>query len=340
MWYYSFKCQETELSVSFLPSWYHRNFGICFGERYVFDAEFRVHLDMERERLLYDRLGDVGLGSPDPEPSPDLWTVNGTVSALFGANLHFSDDKFPLDEPADLSAEECSNLSVPDVENSYPTREFLQQGEYLASRYGQPTMMWTTQGVLNNAMKVRGWQVLTDITLNPGLAHHVFNVVCETQILATNVFLKRFELPDFYPVVANCTVAMISPRMYGEVLFAYDRRIQQALRSCGRFGIHHCGRIDEYLQTYGRHPLHSLHIGSDSDVKRVRRSFPDICIGRLLDPVWLMTAEPREVYDEACRLMEEGRPLDHFFLDAADIEHGTPDDNIRALFAAANGRSW
>ena len=330
-----------------MPSWYHGNYGLCFGERYIFDPEYRVRTEMERQRLLYDRFGDLGVGSPDPQPTPTLPTVNGALPALFGAELTFSDDKFPIDEAANLSEDECWALSVPDLEDSYPTREFLQQAEYLATRYGRPPNPYTTMGPLNTAIKVRGTQVLADIIVNPDLAHHVFNVMCNTKLRAISEFFDRFNYldyyPDYLPATSNCTVWLISPGMYEEVLLGYDRRMRHFFAD--RFGldgfsIHHCGRVDEYVDVYGRLPVSSLHVGYRSDVKHVRATLPEIRFGRLLDPSWLKRAGSSEVYDEARRLMEEGYPLDRFYLDAADVEYGTPDDNIRALFAAANGQPW
>jgi uroporphyrinogen-III decarboxylase len=294
---------------------------------------------MERERLLYDRLGDVGLGSPDPKPDPSFMCLNGMIPALFGAELRFSDEKFPQIVSPHLSEDESWALSVPDLESVYPTRELLQQADYLVHRYGKPPNMWTTQGPLNNAIEVRGSEMFSDLVLHSGLAHHLLDVMCDTQIAALGLYLERYEMPDYFPVVANCTVDMVSPQMYDEELSRYDRRVQQTFGQT-EFGIHHCGNADRYLKTYAQHPLTYLHIGFRSSVKRARRLFPTAYMGRLLDPVWLLTAEPKDVYDRARCLMEEGRPLHRFFLDAADIEYGTPDDNLRALFAAANGEPW
>lgn len=331
MWYYQFE-RKVKLSISFLPSWYYHNYGMDFGERYVFDPEYRIRLDVERERLLYERFGDLGLGEDSPKPKPDLWCVNGTIPALFGASLFFQKDKFPWDVPANLSEEACASLRVPDIENTFPTREFIRQTEYFMKYYNAPATLPACQGVLNNALKVRGNQFMVDIGINRPLAHRILEVMCETLITVIQYWCNRFKMRDHLPVtVANCVVHMISPKMYHELIFPYDQRIQ---RTFGQFGIHHCGRIDEYLLEYKRHTLDFLEVGHLSNLRRIRAIFPDLEVGRLVDPSFLLRADASTVHKHIRTLMREGEPLDKLCIDCADVEYGTPDENIRAIFAA------
>ena len=62
--------KHVPLGVGFYPDWWFTNYGISFGREYYYDPEYRVDAQAKMQKALYERFGDVGLGSPDPEPKP------------------------------------------------------------------------------------------------------------------------------------------------------------------------------------------------------------------------------------------------------------------------------
>ncbi len=72
------------LGVGFYPDWFYTHYGISFGKDYYFDPEVRVAARMEIDRRLHERFGDVGLGSPDPQPKPLITFGMVMLPAIFG----------------------------------------------------------------------------------------------------------------------------------------------------------------------------------------------------------------------------------------------------------------
>ena len=57
------------------------------------------------QKALYERFGDVGLGSPDPEPKPLITYGMPLLPAVFGCEVVFEDAAVPWANPANLSKE-------------------------------------------------------------------------------------------------------------------------------------------------------------------------------------------------------------------------------------------
>ncbi|MBT3291478.1 MAG: hypothetical protein HN380_29305, partial [Victivallales bacterium] len=60
------------VSLDFMPAFYTKHLGLTWGESYYFDPDYRSQVEMARDRFLYDVLGEHGVGSPQPTPSPCL----------------------------------------------------------------------------------------------------------------------------------------------------------------------------------------------------------------------------------------------------------------------------
>jgi len=57
--------------------------------------------------------------------------------------------------PLNLSDDDIMKLEVPDLFNSYPMTEMIQQIEYLKDKYGHVVGDINTTGVQNLALKIR-----------------------------------------------------------------------------------------------------------------------------------------------------------------------------------------
>ena len=145
------------LQFHFLPSWWHREYGISHGERLFLDVEHRARTAREMQRLVSERFSDIGLGDPDPPLvyiAGDL--ANATMPAAFGCEVVFSDDRYPANLP--LSQEQPPPLGLAaDLSNTYPFREMIRQTEYVSAKHDvELPLGWNTMGVQNIAVQTVG----------------------------------------------------------------------------------------------------------------------------------------------------------------------------------------
>ena len=60
------------IEISFASRWWFEEYGMDFGEDYWADPIARACRSRDQQALLYERFGDVGLGSEDPRPLPSI----------------------------------------------------------------------------------------------------------------------------------------------------------------------------------------------------------------------------------------------------------------------------
>jgi len=148
--------EHIPLGVGFYPDWFYQQYGISFARELYFDPEKRVAARMEIEKRLYEKFGDVGLGDPDPKPTPIITFGMVMLPTIFGCEIVYSDAALPWAMPLNLSEDEVMKLEVPDIFNSYPMTEMIKQIDYLKDKYGEVVGDINTTGVQNLALKIRG----------------------------------------------------------------------------------------------------------------------------------------------------------------------------------------
>ena len=86
---------------------------------------------MEMARKLHDRFGDVGLGNPNPKPKPLITFGMVMLPAIFGCEIVYEKDALPWAIPLNLSEAQIERLKKPDILNSWPMTEMIEQMDYL-----------------------------------------------------------------------------------------------------------------------------------------------------------------------------------------------------------------
>jgi len=331
------------LGVGFYPDWFNKHYGISFDRNYYFDPETRVEARMEIEKRLYDRFGEVGLGSPDPEPKPLITFGMAMLPAVFGCEIVFETGALPWAMPLNLPEDEIMRLEVPDLFNTHPMKEMLKQIEYLEGKYGKVVGDINTTGVQNLALKIRGDQLYYDFFENPELCNHLLKVCTESviQLFQFNHKTTGTGAVDVTPmcdpklsILPNCTAEQISLDTYESFILEYDNQVADA---CRPVGIHHCGSVNEVLDGYAkvRH-LEFIEIGFGSDVKKTREVFgPEVAVNSRISPVLMKNGTVEEISTEVRRLIENGSPLKNFSIDTVGLTYGTPDENVIAARKAA-----
>jgi uroporphyrinogen-III decarboxylase len=340
------------VDIIFHPDWWHTHYGLDFREHFHFDAKVRVESERLMRQALYERFGDLGLGEANAQPRPVVGPVHlaigFVVQALLGCRVRFSWDAAPWVLCADLTKEQIWTLKVPDLETTSPMRETIAMMDALESEFGylEGDIPW--DGVQNIALDLRGQQLFLDYYDNPKLVHHLFDVIARTVFRVANyvkgrtgtssISLNRIvaSIDPRLNLHSNCSVQMISRKTYQEFLLPYECWLAERLQP---YGIHHCGdNLEHVIDAYARVPgLACIDVGWGSDVAACRRALPDAFFSLRLNPARLRTQTPDEVRADVEGLLQQAGPLENLSLCCIAMDAGTPDENVRAIFEAAEG---
>lgn len=322
--------------LGFEPAWFHRRCGVDFSERWHRDPYYRRDALAVMRREL--RRAFPNAGQWDPDQDGDLTTLSGcygicVIPAVFGLAMRYVPDRWPLLDPGGvLTVEQVERLDPSLALESPLVADIFGQMDTIEREWSRIAGYLNWQGVLNNAFHIRGQEIFLDMVERPDLAHHLFSVICETMIHLAAMVQERQRRSGFHIDqldVSNCTMNMVSPRTYGDMLFRYDERIA---RSFARFGVHTCNwNVTPYLDVLRKLPnVGYLDMGMASDMWKVRETFPEARRAVLYSPVRLMEASADEVRQDMVRILDELSPCDVVM---ADIQADTPDERVNNLLA-------
>jgi uroporphyrinogen-III decarboxylase len=337
--------------VVFHPDWWHAHYGLDFREPFHFEPRVRVESERRMRQALYDRFGDLGLGEASAQPSPVVGPVHlaigFVVQAMLGCRVRFLEDAAPWVLCADLSDEQVWALEVPDLETASPMRETIAMMNALEAEFGylEGDIPW--DGVQNVALDLRGQRLFLDYYDNPELVHHLFDVIArsihrvadyvQSRTGTSSISLNRIvaNIDPRLHLHSNCSVQMISRATYEEFLLPYECWLAERLQP---YGIHHCGdNLEHVIEAYARVPgLAYIDVGWGSDVAACRKALPDAFLSLRLNPARLRGQTPAQVRADVERLLEPAGPLDRVALCCVAMDAGTPDENVRAIFEAAD----
>lgn len=334
-------CDGTEpplrIEFGFTPRWYRERLGIDFSERWHLDPHYRRETVVAMKQELNRHFPGLGLGGDAPEDTPaNLDGVHGAVliARSFGIPAEYYADNWPATTPAHLSETEIEQLEAPSLPETPVFAQLLEQMEIMAREYGRIEGYLNWQGVINNAQRIRGPEVLTDLMVNPELAHHLFDVVTDTMIAGMKIVYERQRQSGVivrHATVSNCFVNMVSPEDYREHLLPYDLRIASAFDI---IGIHNCAwNVDPYIADYATVPnLAYVDMGLGSDLNQVRELCPKARRALMYTPMDLANKPLAAIDKDLRRIHNELGPCDVVM---ADIDHETPDERVLAVSALA-----
>jgi hypothetical protein len=334
------------VELVFNPNWWFRNYGISFDRPFYFDPRARIENDVRMRRALYERFG---LGEKDPQPRPVAGSehVAGgfVIPALMGVEIRFSDNQAPWNIPANLGREEILALRVPDIESTWPMSEWIPQMDALEKEFGFLTGDFNTGGVINTALELRGQQLFLDMLEDPELTSHLFRVVAETTVkvaayvrrrtgscsVAVNRSIVNVDRTLF--LGSNCSVQMISPRLYDATLAEWERWLAASLQP---YGIHHCGNnLHRYAEIYRTTGAVFYDVGWESDVARCAALLPGAFLNLRLSPVRMLQCTAGEIRRDVESLLAAAGRAEKVGLCAINMDYGTPDENVFTVFDAA-----
>lgn len=317
--------------IGFTPNWYHQALGTDFGEKWHSDPEYRFLTVMSMRNELRRRFPGTQVGRTDePDYPPDLLTgLYGTctVAAIYGVPVKYDTNNWPENIHSHLSDEEADRLEPPDLDTNLHFQALMSQVDWIARSFGRVEGYINWQGVLNNAYRLRGQGIYTDMMINPERAARLFRCVATTMIEGAKRLHKRqkesgVEINFF--TISNCLVNTISSDDYSIQVLPYDMQISEAF---GLTGIHNCAwNANPYLNSYRLIPtIGYLDMGIDSDLKLAKDLFPETRRAIMYTPMDLTNKSLSEIRSDAERIAGEFGPCD---IVAADIEADTPDGRI------------
>jgi hypothetical protein len=334
------------VELVFNPNWWYRTAGISFDQSFYLDAETRVRHDVTMRRVLYERYGDLGLGEPDPHPRPIIGSTHVAggfvIPALLGAEVIFAADAAPQPRPLDLTVGQIEALEKPDFRGTWPMKQIMADMDALEARYGYVAGDLNTDGVLNAAYHLYGQRLFLDFYQAPERARRLLDLIGElivdvalyvrgrTGSCSTSVNRMVQHVDPGLFLHANCSVQMISPESYRKLHLPVEgdmaRRIQP-------YGIHHCGdNLHRIAPLYAELPAIFYGVGWGSDVALARQALPDAFFNLRLSPVRMLQATPDEIAADTEGLLLAAGPLERAGVCCINMDYGTPDDNIYAMF--------
>lgn len=337
------------VELVFNPNWWHHAAGISFEKPFYFDAATRVQNDITMRRVLYERFGDLGLGEADPQPRPVIgspYVAGGfIIPALLGSAIIFEKDAAPQPEPIDLTLDQIETLEKPNFRTTWPMTELIASMDAMEAEYGTLVGDMNTDGLLNAAYHLYGQNLFMDFYENPTRVTRLLELVGELIVdvalyirertgscsIAVNRMVERVD-PGLF-LHANCSVQMISPQSYREIQLPVEMGMAERAQP---YGVHHCGdNMHLIAPVYADLPASFFDVGWGSDVAQCRDALPDAFLNLRLNPVRMLQCTAAEIAADTEGLLQAAASagsLDKIGLCCINMDHGTPDENIRALF--------
>jgi hypothetical protein len=331
-------CNGTEsalrIEFGFTPRWYRQHLDIDFSRRWHEDVLYRAACVEKMRCELQKRFPDIPIGGDfQTVPPANLDGVYGAlfVARLFGIPVEYYEDNWPAAEHQYLSEAAIMKLSPPELSSSPFFAELMDQMDVIEKEGGSIHGYVNWQGILNNAYRIRGPEILTDLMVNPELACHLFDVLAETMVQGMHlVYARQAETGVIvqHATVSNCLVNMVSPEQYRDFLLPRDTYIAGQF---SLFGVHNCAwNVNPYIEDYATiKPLDYVDMGLDSDLKKARRLCPNTKRAVMYTPMDLRNKASEHLRADLVRIYNELAPCDVVM---ADIEAGTPDARVHELW--------
>ncbi len=338
--------QFIPIELVFNPNWWHQTAGISFDESFYFDPVTRIQNDVIMRRILYEKFGEMGMGEPDPQPRPIIGSqhVAGgfVIPALLGADVRFEKDAAPQPMPNHLDSAQIEGLEKPDFRNTWPMNIIIQQMDELEAEWGYLVGDMNTDGLLNAAYHFYGQELFIDFYEAPDRVRRLLEMIGELIVdvagyirqrtggcsISVNRMVAQVDPHIFFH--ANCSVQMISPTNYREIQLPIEMHMADRIQP---YGIHHCGdNLHKVAPVYAELPLAMVDVGWGSDVDKVRSVLPDTFLNLRLNPVRMLQEGPQEIAADTRRLLEAAGSLEKVGICCINMDYGTPDKNINAMY--------
>jgi hypothetical protein len=322
----------------FATQWYHKRLGIDFSESWHTDAVTRYEAVLKMKRYVNELFPDsrefeLRYNGDVEETCSTISGVHGVMLMymIYGGRVLYQPGAWPdAHSVSCLSPEKIRALEPFDLENNPVVQNLLSQMDVLRERYGIVHGYLNYQGVLNTAFKLRGSDIFIDMLDDPEMTKKFFSHIAKTtRDLALMVQKRQRESGFDVNLIgsSNCVMNMISPQMYEDMLFEYDRFLSLPFE---RYAMHTCNwDITPYIGVLRKlSNIGYIDMGADSDYEKVREAFPLARRNILTSPVFMFKSrqERIRIIDRVADILA---PCD---ISMGSISTSVPDEEIRWMY--------
>jgi len=302
------------INLYFVWEWWEEHFQRAEGRPEHIDLDWLDATYLARQRFLYERFGEFGLGQADPVlDAAFVARVMPFHTALLpvamGMRVRVKQVGGYMWEP--LPVESLQKLRPVDLAASPLGDLLLREKDQALTRYGTVTQAVDVGSPANNAFMLRGAEFYADLIADRDLAQRYLDPITETICLAYRFLTEHFGPMEGFPL-GNCNVVMMSPAVYIDMIRDYDIRCISYAAELNEqpplTDVHHCDvRTEPFAEAYAGLPgIRSLQGSYHSNIARIRSVLPGVSFSAMLSPVDLMNLPAAVIDQEIDRCLAEG----------------------------------
>jgi len=333
-----------DISLNFMPAFFHKHLGVTYGEAFYFDPRYRAEVECAESRFLYEVLGRFGVGSPAPDPSPSLFIQPiDLLKATQGTTVYCPPDATLETRGhvwADFSVAEIDRIDPHDAAHHPFVDTLLTQYRELQRLYGdQADLFGLKAGVMNlhapftTAHQLCGENLFYLMADDPQGARVIFDKIWALyQAVFARVRADIGAPPATRVNLGDCSASMISAGQYREVVLPANQAISSKFAQAN---YHSCGSSSHLLEAFADIPhVSSIELGPGTDLERAVRNMPGVAMRPLVDPLAMRNATPDEVDALTRTMVADCAPAPSTTLCAWSFDRETPVANVEAMYAA------
>jgi len=342
------------LPVAFVfhPEWWHKNYGLCFEKDFFYDPDTRVEADLEMRKILNERFGKYNIEKElRPKPRPCIGAVHLAagyiISEMFGCDIEFNKDSAPQVIVKNITDKEADNIEPVNFTENKTFQELKSLIEKLKKKFGYVMGDINWQGILNVALDLRGEQIFIDMMQNQDRSTKIFDAIAETikrfviyiksETGTSSISVNRTVkfINSTLNLHSNCSVTMISPDVYKNLLLKYDIEMAKKLQP---YGIHHCGNnMHVHAEGYAKvNGASFFDVGWGSDISYCRKKLPNAFLNLRYDPVKIKDAKTDEIKADIQKMISQSADLGKTGVCCINMGWDVPDENILAIIDTVN----
>ncbi|MHB9133928.1 MAG: uroporphyrinogen decarboxylase family protein [Armatimonadota bacterium] len=330
-----------DVSLYFMPAFYHKHLGINYGEGYYFDPAQRTEIMQAELRFLYELWGRHGLGTPHPGPATDLFVQ--PVDLIM--HTQGAEWRFPVDATLESMGTPWAGLTPEDITRIdaraaayHPAIDTLFNVFHeLERHYGdRADLLYSRGGMMNahtpytTAHQLYGEELFVLMAIEPESAQLIFAKVWEIYqaIYAriseeTGIRFNRIYLGD-------CSASLLSEAMYREVVLPVNQRLAAQFELAS---YHSCGYSSHLLAAFAEIPhADTYQLGAGTDLAAATRLLPGAHLQPLVDPVAMREATSDGVHALISNMLQNTATAPAVTLCAWSFDGDTPLENVETLY--------
>ena len=340
-------------SLSFHPSFFSREFGVDFGEKYHKNPLNHIEQDLVIQKKLHERFGEFNMGDPDPKihgVGVAIQPLDFVNIALGGKACYQSGESVWTPDKPLSAVESLEDLrKIPDIDwerNEALLDTWRQIGELKTAFPALPVS--NIQGVAplsgtdgeaflvmhtpyTTAFRLMGEKIFEFMLLDEQLAWAVLDFFTRQYKNLWRHICGKMGWHGVKIHFGDCAATMLSPALYEKYSLKIYQDYMTEYRECT---IHSCGPSSHLLDLFAQVPNASnLQLGDGTDLSKARRLFPDSLINAYYSPAALLKDAPPDIERKMWSMTE--RLEDNFTICSSGVDPDTPADNILTYLRTA-----